>query len=166
MKNRHILRILATIWVIANSLDPRPRKVWVNIEADNISAESAEASHHVAQAVESALYEVMLFILANQSDERIVRTADVEIEAEASTHTATLTRTVLPMDTATEAAPETTTVDKYSLDVERYINRLMDDIRGEIAEMLKSLAAAHFEDTDGGEGDGYVVTRRSLTPEP
>ena len=65
MKNRHILRILATIWVIANSLDPRPRKVWVNIEADNINADSAEASYHVAHAVSSAVYEAMLFVLRN-----------------------------------------------------------------------------------------------------
>ena len=59
MKNRHILRILATIWVIANSLDPRPRKVWVNIGADNICAGSAGGAYHVAQAVSSAVFEAM-----------------------------------------------------------------------------------------------------------
>ena len=47
MKNRHILSILTIIWVIANSLDPRPCEVWVNIEADNMSADSAEASYQI-----------------------------------------------------------------------------------------------------------------------
>lgn len=166
MKNRHILRILATIWVIANSLDPRPRKVWVNIEADNINADSAEASYHVAHAVSSAVYEAMLFVLTNRNGGGAVSTLDVEVRAEASTHTATLSRTAFPMDTAVETDPEPAAICAYSPEVERYIYRFLDDVRADISEMLKALAASHSEDTDGGEGNGYAVTRRSITPEP
>ena len=166
MKNRHILRILATIWVIANSLDPRPRKVWVNIEADNINADSAEASYHVAHAVSSAVYEAMLFVLTNRNGGGAVSTLDVEVRAEASTHTATLTRAVFPMETAAEVDPEPAAICAYSPEVERYIYRFLDDVRADISEMLKSLAASHFEGTDGGEGNSYAVTRRSVTEEP
>ena len=166
MKNRHILRILATIWVIANSLDPRPRKVWVNIEADNINADSAEASYHVANAIASALYEALLFVLANPRNNHAVSTLDVEVRAEASTHTETLSRTAFPMDTAVETDPEPAAICAYSPEVERYIYRFLDDVRADISEMLKALAASHSEDTDGGEGNGYAVTRRSITPEP
>lgn len=166
MKNRHILRILATIWVIANSLDPRPRKVWVNIEADNINADSAEASYHVAHAVSSAVYEAMLFVLTNRNGGGAVSTLDVEVRAEASTHTATLSRTVFPMDTAVETDPEPAAICAYSPEVERYIYRFLDDVRADISEMLKALAASHFADTDGGEGNSYAVTRRSVTEEP
>ena len=157
MKNRHILRILATIWVIANSLDPRPRKVWVNIGADNICAGSAGGAYHVAQAVSSAVFEAMLFVLAN---------LDVEIRAEASTHAGKLARTVFPTDTAAEADPEPAAICAYSREVERYIGRCMNAIRADTAEMLKSLAASHFEDTEGGEGECYVVIRRGLEAEP
>ena len=166
MKNRHILRILATIWVIANSLDPRPRKVWVNIEADNINADSAEASYHVAHAVSSAVYEAMLFVLTNRNGGGAVSTLDVEVRAEASTHTATLTRAVFPMETAAEVDPEPAAIYAYSREVELYIDNLIDAMRAETAEMLKSLAAAHFEGGGGREGDGCVVIRRSATPEP
>lgn len=166
MKNRHILRILATIWVIANSLDPRPRKVWVNIEADNINADSAEASYHVAHAVSSAVYEAMLFVLTNRNGGGAVSTLDVEVRAEASTHTATLTRAVFPMETAAEVDPEPAPIETYSFEIERYIDHCMDAMRADTAEMLKALAASHFADTDGGEGNSYAVTRRSVTEEP
>lgn len=166
MKNRHILRIFATIWVIANSLDPRPRKVWVNIEADNINADSAEASYHVAHAVSSAVYEAMLFVLTNRNGGGAVSTLDVEVRAEASTHTATLTRAVFPMETAAEVDPEPAPIETYSFEIERYIDHCMDAMRADTAEMLKALAASHFADTDGGEGNSYAVTRRSVTEEP
>ena len=166
MKNRHILRILATIWVIANSLDPRPRKVWVNIEADNINADSAEASYHVAHAVSSAVYEAMLFVLTNRNGGGAVSTLDVEVRAEASTHTATLTRAVFPMETAAEVDPEPAPIETYSFEIERYIDHCMDAMRADTAEMLKALAASHFADTDGGERNSYAVTRRSVTEEP
>ena len=42
----------------------------------------------------------------------------------------------------------------------------MNAIRADTAEMLKSLAAAHFGDTDEGEGECYVVIRRGLEAEP
>lgn len=166
MRNHNIFSILATIWVIANSLDPRPRKIWVNIEADNINADSAEASYHVANAIASALYEALLFVLANPRDNHAVSTLDVEVRAEASTHTATLTRTVFPMGTAAETGPESAAICAYSREVERYIGRCMNAIRADTAEMLKSLVAAHFDDTAGGEGNGYVISRRSATTEP
>ena len=166
MKNRHILRILATIYVITNGLDPFCREVWVDIEADNISADSAGASYHVANAIASVLYEALLFVLAHPRDNRAVSTLDVELVAEASTHTATLTRTMLPMDTAAATDSESAAICAYSPDVKSYIDNFMDAMRTDTADMLKDLAAAHFEDTDGGEGVNYAVTRRSLAPEP
>ena len=166
MKNRHNLSVLLTIWLMVNTYDPFYRKVWVNIEADNIDADSAEASYHVAHAISSAIYEAMLFVLTNHNGGGAFHTLDVEIEAEANTHTAALSRNVFPTDTAAEADPEPAAICAYSREVERYIDHCMDAMRADIAEMLKSLAAAHFEDTDGGEGENYAVARRSLTPEP
>ncbi|MBM6887956.1 hypothetical protein [Pseudoflavonifractor phocaeensis] len=166
MRNRHTLSILVTIWLMVNTYDPFYRKVWVNIEADNIRADSAGGAYHVAQAVSSAVFEAMLFALTDQHDNRAVSTLDVEVRAEASTHTATLSRTAFPMDTAVETDPEPAAICAYSPEVERYIYRFLDDVRADISEMLKALAAAHFGDTDGGEGESYVVTRRSVTEEP
>lgn len=166
MRNRHTLSILVTIWLMVNTYDPFYRKVWGNIEADNINADSAEGAYHVAQAVSSAVFEAMLFALTDQNDKRAVHTLDVEIKAEASTHDGKLTWTVFPMDTAAEAEPEPAAICTYSPEIERYIDRCMNAIRADTAEMLKSLAAAHFEGADGREGDGCVVIRRSATPEP
>ena len=166
MKNFNILSIILRISVSANFYDPFYREVWVNIEADNINADSAEASYHVAHAVSSAIYEAMLFVLANQNDKHIIRTLNVELQAEASTHAGKLTRDVFPMDTAAEAEPEPAAICAYSREVERYIGRCMNAIRADTAEMLKSLAASHFEDTEGGEGECYVVIRRGLEAEP
>ena len=166
MRNRHTLSILVTIWLMVNTYDPFYRKVWVNIEADNIRADSAGGAYHVAQAVSSAVFEAMLFVLVNPRDNHAVSTLDVEVRAEASTHTATLTRTVFPMGIAAETGPEPAAICAYSREVERYIGRCMNAMRADIAEMLKSLAAAHFGDTNGGEGDGCVVIRRSVTSEP
>ena len=166
MRNRHTLSILVTIWLMVNTYDPFYRKVWVNIEADNIRADSAGGAYHVAQAVSSAVFEAMLFVLANSRNNHAVSTLDVEVRAEASTHTATLSRTAFPMDTAVETDPEPAAICAYSREVERYIGRCMNAIRADTAEMLKSLAAAHFEGADGREGDGCVVIRRSVTSEP
>ena len=77
-----------------------------------------------------------------------------------------LSRNVFPMDTAAEAEPEPAAICTYSPEIERYIDHCMNAIRADTAEMLKSLAAAHFEGADGREGDGCVVIRRSATPEP
>lgn len=166
MRNRHTLSILVTIWLMVNNLDPFYREVWVTIEADNINADSAEASYHIAHAVSSVIYEAMLFALTNRHGGGAVHTLDVEIKAEANTHTATLTRAVFPMETAAEVGPEPAAICAYSPEVERYIYRFLDDVRADISEMLKALAASHFADTDGREGDGCVVIRRSATPEP
>ena len=166
MRNRHTLSILVTIWLMVNTYDPFYRKVWVNIEADNIRADSAGGAYHVAQAVSSAVFETMLFVLANPRDNHAVSTLDVEIRAEASTHAGKLARTVFPTDTAAEADPEPAAICAYSREVERYIGRCMNAIRADTAEMLKSLAAAHFGDTDEGEGECYVVIRRGLEAEP
>lgn len=166
MKNFNILSIILRISVSANFYDPFYREVWVNVEADNIDADSAEASYHVAHAISSAIYEAMLFVLTNHNGGGAFHTLDVEIEAEANTHTAALSRNVFPTDTAAEADPEPAAICAYSREVERYIDHCMDAMRADIAEMLKSLAAAHFGDTDGGEGDGCVVIRRSVTSEP
>ena len=166
MRNRHTLSILVTIWLMVNTYDPFYRKVWVNIEADNINADSAEASYHVAHAVSSAVYEAMLFVLTNRNGGGAVSTLDVEVRAEASTHTATLTRAVFPMETAAEVDPEPAPIETYSVEIERYIDHCMDAMRADTAEMLKALAASHFADTDGGEGNSYAVTRRSVTEEP
>ena len=166
MRNRHTLSILVTIWLMVNTYDPFYRKVWVNIEADNIRADSAGGAYHVAQAVSSAVFEAMLFVLANSRNNHAVSTLDVEIRAEASTHAGKLARTVFPTDTAAEADPEPAAICAYSREVERYIGRCMNAIRADTAEMLKSLAAAHFGDTDEGEGECYVVIRRGLEAEP
>ena len=166
MRNRHNLSVLVTIWLMVNTLDPFYREVWVNIEADNISADSAKESYRVTRAVESALFNAMLFVLGNHNDMNVVRTLNVEIEAKANTHEGKLARTVFPTDTAAEAAPEPAAICAYSPEVERYIYRFLDDVRADISEMLKSLAASHFEGTDGGEGNSYAVTRRSVTEEP
>lgn len=166
MRNRHTLSILVTIWLMVNTYDPFYRKVWVNIEADNICAGSAGGAYHVAQAVSSTVFEAMLFVLANPRDNHAVSTLDVEIRAEASTHAGKLARTVFPTDTAAEADPEPAAICAYSREVERYIGRCMNAIRADTAEMLKSLAASHFEDTEGGEGECYVVIRRGLEAEP
>ena len=166
MKNFNILSIILRISVSANFYDPFFREVWVNVEADNICAGSAGGAYHVAQAVSSAVFEAMLFVLANSRNNHAVSTLDVEVRAEASTHTATLSRTVFPMDTAVETDPEPAAICAYSPEVERYIYRFLDDVRADISEMLKSLAASHFEGTDGGEGNSYAVTRRSVTEEP
>ena len=77
MRNRHTLSILVTIWLMVNTYDPFYRKVWVNIEADNIRADSAGGAYHVAQAVSSAVFEAMLFVLANPRDNHAVSTLDV-----------------------------------------------------------------------------------------
>lgn len=166
MRNRHNLSVLVTIWLMVNTLDPFYREVWVNIEADNINADSAEESYRVTQAVESALFNAMLFVLGNHSDKNVVRTLNVEIEAKANTHEGKLARTVFLTDTAAEAAPEPAAICAYSPEVERYIYRFLDDVRADISEMLKALTTAHFEGADGREGDGCVVIRRSATPEP
>ena len=163
MGNHNIISILATIFVIVNDLDPFYRKVWVDIEADNISADSAEGAYHVAQAVTRTIFQAMLFALNNDGSEGVVHTLDVEIEAEASTHDGKLTRTAFP---AAAIDPESAAIYAYSREVEIYIDNFMDAMRADVAEMLKSLAAAHFEDTDGGEGESYAVTRRSITPKP
>lgn len=166
MSNRHKLSVLVTIWLMVNTLDPFCREVWVNIEADNISADSAKESYRVTRAVESALFNAMLFVLGNHSDKDVVRTLNVEIEAKANTHEGKLARTVFPTDTAAEADPEPAVICAYSPEVERYIYRFLDDVRADISEMLRALTTAHFEDTDGGEGNSYAVTRRSVTEEP
>lgn len=163
---KHLLPMIVYIMTMVNNLDPFYREAWVTIESDNINADSAEASYHIAHAVSSVIYEAMLFALTNRHGGGAVHTLDVEIKAEANTHTATLTRAVFPMETAAEVDPEPAAIYAYSREVELYIDNLMDAMRAETAEMLKSLAAAHFGDTDGGEGNGYVVTRRSVTPEP
>lgn len=165
MRNRHTLSILVTIWLIVNNLGPFSRKVRVNIEADNINADSAEGAYHVAQAVTSAIFQAMLFALTNDSNEGAVRTLDLKIEAEAGTHTGKLARTVFPMDTAAETGSEPAAICAYSREVSRHIGRCMNDIHAGTAELLKILAAAYFEDTDGEEGNGYAVTRRGLPPE-
>lgn len=166
MRNHHTISILVFIRLMVNTYDPFYRKVWVNIDADDIGADSAGASYHVVNAIASALYEALLFVLAHPRDNRAVSTLDVELVAEASTHTATLTRAVLPMDAATETAPEPAAICSYSREVGRYIDKFINAMRADVAEMLKTLAAAHFEDTDGGEGESYAVTRRSITPKP
>ena len=166
MKNFNILSIILHISVSANFYDPFYRKVWVNVEADNIRADSAGEAYHVAHAVSSAVYEAMLFVLTNRSGGGAVSTLDVEVRAEASTHAGKLTRTVFPMETAAEVDPEPAPIETYSIEIERYIDHCMDAMRADIAEMLKALAASHFADTDGGEGKSYAVTRRSATPEP
>lgn len=163
---KHLLPMIVYIMTMVNNLDPFYREAWVTIESDNINADSAEASYHVAHAVSSAVYEAMLFVLTNRNGGGAVSTLDVEVRAEASTHTATLTRAVFPMETAAEVDPEPAAIYAYSREVELYIDNLMDAMRAETAEMLKSLAAAHFEGADGREGDGCVVIRRSATPEP
>lgn len=163
---KHFLSVIVYIMTMVNDFDPFYREIWMNIEADNISADSAKASYQVEDAVSSAMFEAMLFVLGNHSGESVVHTLDVEIEAEANTHEGKLAQTVFPMDTATEAAPEPMAIRTYSPEVARYIYHFLDDVRADIAEMLKSLAAAHFEDNDREEGDGYAVTRRSVTPEP
>lgn len=76
-----------------------------------------------------------------------------------------MAQTIFPMETTAETAPEPAAICAYSLEVERHIGRCINDMRADIAEMLKAHATAHFEDTDGGEGKSYAVTRRSLTPE-
>ena len=73
---------------------------------------------------------------------------------------------IIVINTAAEAEPEPAAICTYSPEIERYIDRCMNAIRADTAEMLKSLAAAHFEGADGREGDGCVVIRRSATPEP
>ena len=166
MRNRHTLSILVTIWLMVNTYDPFYRKVWVNVEADNIRADSAGEAYHVAHAVSSAVYEAMLFVLTNRNGGGAVSTLDVEVRAEASTHAGKLTRTVFPMETAAEVDPKPAPIETYSFEIERYIDHCMNAIRADTAEMLKSLAAAHFEGADGREGDGCVVIRRSATPEP
>ena len=70
------------------------------------------------------------------------------------------------METAAEVDPEPAPIETYSFEIERYIDHCMDAMRADTAEMLKSLAAAHFDDTAGGEGNGYVISRRGVTPEP
>ena len=166
MINFHFLAVILRISVTTNYYDPFLRTVWVNIHGEDMQASATEASYHVANAIASALYEALLFVLANPRNNHAVSTLDVEVRAEASTHTATLSRTAFPMDTAVETDPEPAAICAYSPEVERYIYRFLDDVRADISEMLKALAASHSEDTDGGEGNGYAVTRRSITPEP
>lgn len=162
---RH-LSVLIQIMVIINDLDPFTRTVWVNIEGDNMSTDSTEVSYCIAQAVSSVLFEALLFVIGGRDTDDIVHSMSMEIKAETSTHTGIMTRKVFPTGTKIGTGPELTNIYTYSLDVERYIDRLMDDMRGELAGMLKAIAAAHFEDTDGGEGESYAVTRRSITPKP
>ena len=163
---KRFLHMVVYIMTIVNTLDPFYRTVWVNIEADNIKADSAEESYRVTRAVESALFNAMLFVLGNHSNDNFVHTLDVEIEAKANTHEGKLARTVFPTDTAAETDPEPAALCTYSPEVEQYIYHFLDDVRADISEMLKALATAHFEDTDGGEGASYAVTRRNVTPEP
>ena len=163
---KRLLPMIVYIMTMVNNLDPFYCEVWVNIEADNINADSAEESYRVTRAVESALFNAMLFVLGNHNDENVVCTLNVEIEAKANTHEGKLARTVFPTDTAAEADPEPAAICAYSPEVERYIYRFLDDVRADISEMLKALTTAHFEDTDGGEGNSYAVTRRSVTEEP
>ena len=87
---------------MVNITDPFCRKVWGNIDAANISADSLAASDHVAHTVSSAIYEAMLFALTNRHGGGAVHTLDFEIKGEASTHDGKLTRTVFPMDAAAE----------------------------------------------------------------
>lgn len=166
MNNFSVFSIILWVSVTINDYDSFIRTVWVNIHGEDMQASATEASYHVANAIASALYEALLFVLANPRNNHAVSTLDVEVRAEASTHTATLSRTAFPMDTAVETDPEPAAICAYSPEVERYIYRFLDDVRADISEMLKALTTAHFEDTDGGEGNGYAVTRRSLTPEP
>lgn len=166
MKNFNILSIILRISVSANFYDPFIRTVWVNIHGEDTQASATGASYHAVNAVASAIFEAMLFVLANPRDNRAVSTLDVEVRAESNTHTATLTRVVFPMETAAEVDPEPAPIETYSFEIERYIDHCMDAMRTDTAEMLKSLAAAHFDDTAGGEGNGYVISRRGVTPEP
>ena len=62
---KHLLPMIVYIMTMVNNLDPFYREAWVTIESDNINADSAEASYHVAHAVSSAVYEAMLFVLRN-----------------------------------------------------------------------------------------------------
>lgn len=158
--------VILLVFVTINDYDSFIRTVWVNIHGEDMQASATEASYHAVNAVASAIFEAMLFVLVNPRDNHAVSTLDVEVRAEASTHTATLTRTVFPMGIAAETGPEPAAICAYSREVERYIGRCMNAIRADTAEMLKSLAAAHFEGADGREGDGCVVIRRSATPEP
>lgn len=158
--------VILLVFVTINDYDSFIRTVWVNIHGEDMQASATEASYHAVNAVASAIFEAMLFVLVNPRDNHAVSTLDVEVRAEASTHTATLTRTVFPMGIAAETGPEPAAICAYSREVERYIDHCMDAMRADIAEMLKSLAAAHFEDADGREGESYAVTRRSVTEEP
>ena len=157
--------VILLVFVTINDYDSFIRTVWVNIHGEDMQASATEASYHAVNAVASAIFEAMLFVLVNPRDNHAVSTLDVEIRAEASTHAGKLARTVFPTDTAAEADPEPAAICAYSREVERYIGRCMNAIRADTAEMLKSLAAAHFEGADGREGDGCVVIRRSATPE-
>ena len=166
MRNRHTLSILVTIWLMVNTYDPFYRKVWVNIEADNIRADSAGGAYHVAQAVSSAVFEAMVFVLANPRDNHAVSTLNIDVLAESSTHVGKLARTVFPMETSSETGQESAAVVSYTFEVEEFAHRRMEEVRTDVGEMLKSLAAAHFGDTDEGEGECYVVIRRGLEAEP
>lgn len=158
--------VILLVFVTINDYDSFIRTVWVNIHGEDMQASATEASYHAVNAVASAIFEAMLFVLVNPRDNHAVSTLDVEVRAEASTHAGKLARTVFPTDTAAEADPEPAAICAYSREVERYIGRCMNAIRADTAEMLKSLAAAHFGDTDEGEGECYVVIRRGLEAEP
>lgn len=158
--------VILLVFVTINDYDSFIRTVWVNIHGEDMQASATEASYHAVNAVASAIFEAMLFVLVNPRDNHAVSTLDVEVRAEASTHAGKLTRTVFPMETAAEVDPKPAPIETYSFEIERYIDHCMDAMRADTAEMLKSLAAAHFDDTAGGEGNGYVISRRGVTPEP
>lgn len=166
VKNRHILSFLVSILIVANDLDPFYSETPVNIEADNMSADSAEASYHVAQAVSNTLFEALLVVIGGGNGADVVRTMDVEVNAKVGTHKAKLTRTVFPTETVTATNPKPAVVDRYSPEIAQYVHNFVDDARADVADMLKAFAAAHFEDTDGGEGSHYAIARRSTTEEP
>ena len=166
MNNRYTFSISITIWLIVNNLDPFYRNVWVNIASDNMSADSADTSYHVAQAVSSAIYEAMLHVLTDLDGECAVRTLNVGIQNEACTHIGRLAYAVFPMNAEVEASSKPEVIHTYSPEVARYIYHFLDNMRVDIEGLLKSLAAAHFGDTHGGEGNRYAVTCRSVAEEP
>lgn len=166
MSYHRYLSVLIQVIVIINDLDPFARTVCVNIAADNMSADSANQSYHVAQAVSSAIYEAMLHVLTDSYGERVVRALNVEIENKACTHVGKLSYAVFPMNTEAEASSEPAVIHAYSPEVARYIYRFLDNMRVDVEGLLKSLTAAHFGSTNGGEGNRYAVTCRSVAEEP
>ena len=85
MNNFSVFSIILWVSVTINDYDSFIRTVWVNIHGEDMQASATEASYHVANAIASALYEALLFVLANPRNNHAVSTLDVEVRAEAST---------------------------------------------------------------------------------